>query len=118
MTKSSTLISFILLSFVALTGCQKKDESRTEQKPAIPAAPAAPAKPALVSAEKNSFQEVTAQLDPGGNVYFYLGTEQWLESLSSKVANLRQLFGAIPDLKPDDRANLDKGFNVVTNLIH
>src|SRR5215468_1413702 len=37
---------------------------------------------AWVSAEKTSFKEVTSQLDPGGNLYLYLGTAQWLEGLS------------------------------------
>jgi len=79
-------------------------------------APSAPSA-APVSAEKTSFQQVTAQLDPGGNLYFYLGTEQWLEGLSGKVSGLHQLLGAIPDIKPADRENLDKAFGVVTNLI-
>src|SRR5690242_10299895 len=118
MTKSSTLLSFVLLGFVALTGCQKKEEPRAEQKAGTPTTPAAPAKPAIVSAEKNSFKEVTSQLDPGGNLYLYLSTEQWLEGLSSKVARLHELFGAIPDMKEEDRGNLEKGFKVLTNVIH
>src|SRR5580765_4024369 len=99
MTKSSTFLSFALVGFFALTGCQKKDEPQAGQKPATTATPAAPAKPAMISAEKNSFQEVTSQLDPGGNVYVYFSTEQWLENLSGKVSKLHELFGAIPDMK-------------------
>jgi hypothetical protein len=118
MTKSSTLLSFVLLGFFALTGCQKKDEPQASEKPATPATPAAPAKPATVSAEKNSFREVTSQLDPGGNVYVYLSTEQWLEGLSCKVSKLHDLLGAIPDMKEEDRGNLEKGFKVLTNVIH
>jgi hypothetical protein len=117
MTKSSTLFSIALLALAALTGCQKKEEPRTDQKTTTPTTPAAQAKPALASAEKNSFQEVTSQLDPGGNVYLYLGTEQWLENLSGKVSNFRELLGAIPDVKDEDRGNLEKAFNVLTNVI-
>src|SRR5436305_2843787 len=118
MTKRSTFLSCAVLTLVAVTSCQKKDEPRAEQKPATPTTPATPAKPAMVSAEKNSFQEVTSQLDPGGNVYLYLSTEQLLERLSGKVSSLRELFGAIPDLKEEDRGNLEKGFTVLTNVMH
>ena len=111
-------ISLALLTVVAVIGCQKKEEPRAEQKTTTAAAATAPAKPALVSAEKNSFQEVTSQLDPGGNVYLYLGTEQWLENLSGKVSKLRELLGAIPDTKEEDRGNIEKAFNVLTNVIH
>jgi len=68
-------------------------------------------------AEKTSFQEVTAQLDPGGNLYLYLGTEQWLDGLSAKISNWRQLLGSIPDLPDDARETIDKAVNIVTNLI-
>jgi hypothetical protein len=121
MTKSSIPISLALLAFVSLAGCQKKDEPQTEQKTTgstAPAASAATAKAGTVSAEKNSFQEVTSQLDPGGNVYLYLGTEQWLENLSGKVSNFRELLGAIPDVKDEERGNIEKAFNVLTNVIH
>jgi hypothetical protein len=77
----------------------------------------APATPAFVSASKTSFNEVTSQLDPGGNFYLYLGTAQWLDGLSGKVSKLRQTFMTMPDLKDDDRTNVDKAFNVVTHLI-
>jgi hypothetical protein len=69
------------------------------------------------SAEKNSFQEVTSQLDPGGNVYLYLGTEQCLEGLAGKISEYRHLLDSIPDLPDEVRENIDKGVNIVTNLI-
>ena len=111
---TTSLLSLGLLTLVAFNGCKKNETPRAEQKDA---APPAISSAALVSAEKTSFQQVTSQLDPGGNLYFYLGTEQWLEGLAGRVSGLRQLFGAIPDLKPEDRENLDKAFTVVTNLI-
>ncbi len=72
---------------------------------------------AVVSAEKTSFTEVTSQLDPGGDFYLYLGTAQWLDGLSAKVASWRQVVNSIPDLKPDDAANVKKAFDIVTRLI-
>src|ERR1017187_658908 len=73
--------------------------------------------PALTSASKTSFTEVTAQLDPGGNFFLYLGTAQWLEHLSSKVEGWRHTFAAMPDLTPDKTAYLNKTFDIVTRVI-
>ena len=91
-------LAVIAGSVALLNGCQKKEA-------------------AVVSAEKNSFQEVTAHLDPGGSFYFYLGTEQWLQNLSDKVSNWRGLFASLPDLKADDRDKINKAFEVVARVI-
>ena len=72
---------------------------------------------AVVSAEKTSFTEVTSQLDPGGNFFLYLGTAQWLEHLSTKVEAWRTTFTAMPDLTPDNTANVNKAFDLVNHLI-
>ena len=70
-----------------------------------------------VSAERTSFAEVTAQLDPGGNFYLYLGTAQWLEHLSTTVDGWRGNVAAIPNLPPKATANINKGFDLVNHLI-
>ena len=105
--KSNLLLTSALTFAVAgiLSGC----------KPAQ--SPAPELKKVVASAEPTSFNEVTAQLDPGGNFYLYLGTEQWLQGLSGKVAKWRQFADALPDVKPDDRQNITHAFDVVTNLI-
>lgn len=87
-------------------GCGKKPMPSTGSN-------AAPA----VSAVKTSFTEVTSQLDPGGNFYLYLGTAQWLDNLSSKVGAWRQALTAMPNLKPEDTANINKAFDIVTRII-
>ena len=97
-----------LLASVALTGC-KKESAPT----ALPQKPGA----AIQSAEPNSFAQVTSQLDPGGNLYVYLGTEQWLAGMSGKIAASQGLLAALPDVKPQDRENLTRLLTVVTNLI-
>ncbi len=97
-----------LLSFLALTGCKKEQAPPTlPQKPGV----------AIRSAEPTSFEQVTSKLDAGGNLYCYLSTEQWLAGVSKKVAGWRSLLAAIPELKPEDRENLDKTFAIVTNFI-
>ena len=100
-------------------GCGKKETpTAPAQAPATNPTSASESKaPAIVSAEKTSFNEVTAQLDPGGNFYLYLGTEQWLNGLSARVGGWRQKFMAMPNLKPEDATNVGKAFDVITGLI-
>lgn len=109
--------STVLCSGVLLwSGCGEQPPAPAA-KPAPPPQPVPPAKPALVSAEKNSFKEVTAHLDPGGSFYLYLGMEQWLAGLSGRVSEWRQFALAIPGLKSTDQANITKGFEVAARLI-
>ena len=70
----------------------------------------------MPSAEKTSFAQVTSQLDPGGNLYLYLSTEQLLSGLANKLASAQALLDAIPNAKPEDRQNLGRLLTVVTNL--
>jgi hypothetical protein len=117
-------LTLALLALASFTGCKKNetpagDAQKTADVPAPSSgATSAPvSKAAPVSAEKTSFQEVTSQLDPGGNLYLYLSTEQLLENVSGKVSGLRQLFGAIPQMQSDDQEKLGKGLDIVTNLL-
>ena len=100
--------TFVLLGLLVMLnyGCGKKETPTTGQKGA-----------AIVSAEKTSFNEVTSQLDAGGNFYLYLGTAQWLEHLSGRVEAWRTTVNAMPALKPDDTTNVNKAFNIVTRVI-
>lgn len=66
---------------------------------------------------KTSFNEVTSQLDPGGDFYMYLGTAQWLAHLSTKVEGWRQMVLNMPDAKPEDTTNINKAFDVVGHVI-
>jgi hypothetical protein len=105
-------LSFAGVGLVALSGCKKQ-----EATPASAPKPGVPPPVVVVSAEKTSFQQVTSKLEPGGNLYLYLGTEQWLEGLSRKMGEWRKLVGAIPDVKSKERAQIEKVFDIVTNLV-
>lgn len=78
--------------------------------------PALAAPPPAVSAEKNSYAEVTSRLDPGGRLFFYLSTESWLGALSETVNGFRDLAlsGASTDV---ERANVNRGFDLARRLI-
>lgn len=71
----------------------------------------------FVSVEKTSFNEVTSQLDPGGDFYLYLGTAQWLAGLSDKMSAWQDQLASMPNLKPEDLQSINEGFNLVTNLV-
>lgn len=100
----------VLICLIALAGLMTSVDSMKAQ-------PAPATAPAIVSAEKTSFSEVTSQLDPGGNFFLYLGTAQWLDGLSAKVSKYRETFTAMPDIKAEDLANVDKAFDAVTRFI-
>ncbi|HVU08508.1 MAG TPA: hypothetical protein VHG89_08205 [Verrucomicrobiae bacterium] len=107
----SSIILFASLAILNF-GCEKKPEaSATETTPIESKSPA------ITPAVKTSFNEVTSQLDSGGNFYLYLGTAQWLDGLSTKISGWRDFVDSAPDLKPEDRENVDKAFTVLTHLI-
>lgn len=69
------------------------------------------------SAVPNSFYQVMSRLDQGGNVYGYISSEQLLSSLSGKVSELKTgIVDAFP-IPAEERAMVDKGFEVATRLI-
>ncbi len=103
------ILPLALVTLLALTGCNKEQGPSGEAKKSLAAA--------TPSAERTSFAEVTSQLDPGGDLYLYVSTEQWLAGLSTKAAAWRGVLGAIPNIKPEDRENLSKALDIATNLI-
>ena len=105
----SPVLALVLLPLLAVTGCKKEQTPPTEPKTSTPAV--AP------SAERTSFAQVTSKLDAGGDLYLYLSTEQCLAGVSAKVGAWHGLLDAIPNVKPEDRQNLDSVFAIVTNLI-
>ncbi len=69
------------------------------------------------SAVKNSFQEVTSHLDPGGNLYVYLSTEEWFKDLTTQINQFRDLVAAVPNTTPADRQNTNLAFGLLSNLV-
>src|SRR5689334_7180314 len=109
MKKMSALaLSFALACTLALSPSCKKSETTSEQTQPSTSNPSRAGAAAIQSAEKNSFQEVTSHLDPGGSLYLYFSTEQILNGISAKTSNVRQLLSAIPNVSEDDRDKFDK----------
>jgi len=86
-------------------------------KPGSTVTPGGGTAPSVVSVEKTSFNDVTAKLDAGGNFYMYLGTEQWLDGLSARLGKFQQSLSSIPDVPPEQVANINKGFDLVVRLV-
>ena len=99
-------VTALALAALLLQGCNKPES-----------APVTPGKGGPASAEKTSFRDVTAQLEPGGNLYLYLSTEQLLAGLADKLSGWREIFSAIPNVSPGDLDKINKVFEVVTNLV-
>src|SRR5207247_2652905 len=72
--KRSTIsvLPLALSCLIAFNGCKKSEEPASEQKKTAPPAVSTMPTAVSVSAEKTSFQEVTSQLDAGGQPYLYL----------------------------------------------
>ena len=102
---SKSLVTFLGLALLALSGCQKKSATPS----------AAPVK----SAEPTSFAEVTAKLDRGGSLYFYLSTEQWLTGLSENIASLTALGlpAATAGQSAEEREKVARALALVTDLV-
>ncbi len=105
------------LGLLAVAGCEKAENPAPEAgAPAAPAAPAASAAPK--PATPNSFDDVTAQLDPGGNLYFYLSTAQWLGKLSEGVDTLHDLLlSASNNISFPDPAEADQAFATLKDMV-
>jgi hypothetical protein len=89
-----------------LCGCHKQEEQ-----------PAAGSSSPIVSAEKTSFDEVTAKLDKGGNFYLYLSTEQALTGLSSKIASFSNFIGSMPGVAGEQSQTIDKAFDFASGWL-
>jgi competence protein ComGC len=110
MNYSQRSVAALVAALVMFAGCQKKQEA-----PPVPGATLS--KSSIVSAEKNSFAEVTAKLDPGGNFYLYLSTEQVLGSFSNRLDAASNLISALPNMPGTGRQTLDKVFAVLGRVV-
>jgi len=99
--------TFLVAIFLA-GGCARKEPS---------APPPAAGTAASKSAEPNSFDEVTSRLDPGGSIYGYVSTAEWLNGLSGRIGDLRETIEGLPGVSSTDRDNIGHAFDVATHVI-
>src|SRR5262245_30639240 len=65
---------------------------------------------------KTNFKNVTSYLEPGGNLYVYLSTEEWLSGLSTQVSQFRDLVRSISS-QPADQQNTMRFIDLLAKLI-
>jgi len=82
------------LMISSLAACQKKvGETACCPQTSAPQAAA----PQIVSAEPNSFDAIAKNLNPGGSMYVYLSTENFLKEVSDNCAKLAPMvMGSVP----------------------
>jgi hypothetical protein len=102
-------VSLLAATAALFAGCNNKGSSPET-------APSSSAGRAITSAEKNSFNEVTAKLDKGGNFYMYLSTEQALSKLSQAIITYSNVFTQLP-IPQDAGGNIARVFEVINNVI-
>lgn len=70
----------------------------------------------IFSAEKNSFSQVTKNLDPGGSFYMYMSSEKFIKFLEDLIEVIKQL--AISESKkPGEKQQIEIGFNLISKLL-
>src|SRR5512134_2602208 len=116
-----TLIA-ITAVITTLVGCKKEEPKGTPATPTGTAASTSPASPSGVPSippfaggRRTSFQEVTSQLDPGGSLFLYMATDQWLAGLSTNLAQWQQVLSSLPG--PGNREELGRAFELITKLV-
>jgi hypothetical protein len=100
---------FFALLLLLAAGCHKNEPPATTPS-------AAPRTPEIVSAEKTSFDEVTAKLNKGGNLYVYLSTEQILRGLSNQVSSISNIVSALPGVPSDGREKLGRALGAFNDF--
>lgn len=70
----------------------------------------------VVSAEKNSFKQVTKKLDKGGSFYMYMSTERFIKFLEDLIDVIKQA-ALIDTKKPGKKKEVEVGFNLVSKLL-
>ncbi len=106
------------LALLSLSACEKSDNSTSASAPIATPPPAPTATPAPSPATPNSFADVTAQLDPGGDFYLYLSTAQWTSKLSHGVDQLHALLlNSAQGQSPQELAKADKAFAALKDIV-
>ena len=104
------------LGLLALAGCNNAGTPGGGGSPQAASTPVPSSAPGLKSATPNSFDEVAAQLNPGGDLYAYIGTAQYLTKLTQWVDSLHAVALSGTEA-PEEKAEIDKAFAIAKNVV-
>lgn len=102
--KTNLLALLVASCCFTFVGCGRNENS---------AAGGGSAPASVTPARQTSFEEVTRQLDPGGSVYAYLATDQWLAGLSTNVIRIKDFVLSLPDVSGGDREEINQVFDLL-----
>src|SRR5207247_4590649 len=107
----------VLLSSLAFTACKKSPSSEQSANSAQESSPSSKAQTLgnapFAGGRTTSFQEVTSQLDPGGSLFLYLATDQWLAGLSTNISAFRQIILSLPGPGMENSAEIEHVFELL-----
>src|SRR2546421_1546907 len=119
--KTNLLSLITVFTLLAVTGCKKSPSA--DQSANAPQENSGSSRPGFAGTapfeggRKTSFQEVTSQLDPGGSLFLYLATDQWLAGLSTNISAIRQVVLSLPGPGMQNRAEIERVFDLLTRLV-
>jgi len=104
-----------LCAAVLFPGCKPKESPSgpTQTNAARQADSTPPATPVA----KTSFQDVTSQLDPGGDVFVYVSPEKWLSGLSTNLEGWRELALSASEMSQEERGQANAAFGSAIRLL-
>jgi len=105
--KTNLLALVVASCCFTFVGCNKNENSAAGGGTPAVATPA----------RQTSFDAVTQQLDPGGSVYAYLATDQWLAGLSTNVTGIKDFILSMPDVSGTERENINRVFDLLAGGI-
>jgi hypothetical protein len=108
-----TPLFILAAAAVMAAGCQKA-ESPSAGGPAAQSTP--PPASSVKSAVPTTFDEVTAQLDAGGDFYAYMDTEQFLSKINSGIGKLHDVVLSGSSDIPD-REQVEQAFTLVKDIV-
>jgi type II secretory pathway pseudopilin PulG len=106
--KKTILLPLAIVVGCTITGC-KKEDAAAPKSGSVPSA-------SFPQTRKTSFEEVTSQLDPGGTLFAYLSTEQWLSDLAQKISSVREVVLGLPTVGRAEQAQVNQVFDLLVRL--
>src|SRR5688572_7241436 len=112
--KTSPLPIAAICALALFAGCKPKETAPGAQPTPVKQTDSQQPVPPV---RKTSFQDVTAQLDQGGDIFVYLSPEKWLSGLSTNLEGFRDLALSAADMPDKEREQANAAFGSAIRLL-